>query len=112
EARTENNRDSAVAIANRLPGVKDVVDDIKVSNASIYDDRIRRATLRVIYGDAALGHYAVDPARPIRILVDSGHVTLEGYVLNKFDKEVAGNRAGHGVGTFSVQNNLEVAGKS
>ncbi|MGH9497843.1 MAG: BON domain-containing protein [Terriglobales bacterium] len=112
EARTENNRDLAVALANQMPGVKDVVDNIKVSNASFYDDRIRLATLRLIYGDAALGHYAVDPARPIRILVDSGHVTLEGVVLNKFDKEVAGIRAGQVFGTFSVQNNLEVAGKS
>ena len=112
EARTETTRDSAVDLARRMPGVKDVVDDIKVSNASIYDDRIRRATLRVIYGDAALGHYDVDPARPIRILVDSGHVTLEGVVLNKFDKEVAGIRAGQVFGTFSVKNNLEVARKS
>lgn len=112
EARTETTRDSAVDLAKRMPGVKDVVDNIKVANASIYDDRIRRATLRVIYGDAALGHYEVDPARPIRILVDSGHVTLEGVVLNKFDKEVAGIRAGQVFGTFSVRNNLEVAGKS
>lgn len=112
EARTETTRDSAVDLAKRMPGVKDVVDNIKVSNASIYDDRIRVATLRKIYGDAALGHYDVDPARPIRILVNSGHVTLVGVVLNKFDKEVAGIRAGQVFGTFSVQNNLEVAGKS
>jgi len=39
-------------------------------------------------------------------------VTLYGAVANKMDKEVAGIRAGQVFGAFSVQNNLEVVGKS
>ena len=112
EARTEFDRDSAISLANNLPGIKDVVSNIKVSPASIFDDRIRVQEARAIYRDPVLGRYAIDPARPIRIVVDNGHVTLYGAVANKMDKEVAGIRAGQVFGAFSVQNNLEVAGKS
>jgi hyperosmotically inducible protein len=112
EARTEFDRDSAVWLANNLPGVKDVVSDIKVSPTSIFDDRIRVQEARTIYRDPVLSRYAMDPGRPIRIVVDNGHVTLYGAVANKMDKEVAGIRAGQVFGAFSVQNNLEVWGKS
>jgi len=112
EARTEFDRDSAVSLANNLPGIKDVVSNIKVSPASIFDDRIRVQEARTIYRDPVLQRYAIDPARPIRIVVDNGHVTLYGAVANKMDKEVAGIRAGQVFGAFSVQNNLEVWGKS
>jgi hyperosmotically inducible periplasmic protein len=112
EARTELDRDSAISLANNLPGVKDVVSNIKVSPASIFDDRIRVQVARTIYRDPVLSHYAMDPGRPIRIVVDNGHVTLYGAVANKMDKEVAGIRAGQVFGAFSVQNNLQVWGKS
>jgi len=112
DARNEYDRDSAIALANNMPGVKDVVSNINVSPASIFDDRIRVAVARVIYRDPVLSRYAIDPARPIRIVVNNGHVTLYGAVANKMDKEVAGIRAGQVFGAFSVQNNLEVASKS
>jgi hyperosmotically inducible periplasmic protein len=83
-----------------------------VEPTSIFDDQIRVKTLRAIYRDPVLNHYAIDPARPIRILVDNGHVSLYGVVSTKMDKQVAGLRANQVFGAFSVQNNLEVAGKS
>ncbi|HZS96583.1 MAG TPA: BON domain-containing protein [Terriglobales bacterium] len=101
-------RDSALAIANRMPGVKDVVNDIKVSPVSSFDDNLRRRTVRALYGDSALGKYAVDPARPIRIIVDGGHVSLYGEVISPMDKQIAGMRVGQIPGVFSVQNNLVV----
>jgi hyperosmotically inducible periplasmic protein len=112
EARNEFDRDSALSLVDNTGGVKDVVSEVKVSPASIFDDRIRVQEARVIYRDPVLSRYAIDPARPIRIVVDNGHVTLYGAVANKMDKEVAGIRAGQVFGAFSVQNNLEVAGKS
>jgi hyperosmotically inducible periplasmic protein len=112
EARTVTTRDSAEALATRLAGVKDVVNDIRVAPTSIFDDQIRIATLRAVYRDPVLNKYAIDPARPIRILVDNGHVTLYGVVINEMDKDVAGIRANQVFGAFSVKNNLEVAGKS
>jgi hyperosmotically inducible periplasmic protein len=104
----EVGRDSALAMAYRMPGVKDVVSDIKVSPVSSFDDNLRRRTVRALYGDSALGKYAVDPARPIRIIVDGGHVSLYGEVISPMDKQIAGMRVGQIPGVFSVQNNLVV----
>jgi hyperosmotically inducible protein len=55
-----------------------------------------------------LSKYAIDPARPIRIIVANGHVTLYGSVDNTMDKTVAGLRAGQILGAFSVENKLVV----
>jgi len=104
----EVGRDSALAIVNRMPGVKDVVNDIKVSPVSSFDDTLRRRTVRALYGDSALGKYAIDPARPIRIIIDAGHVSLYGEVISPMDKQIAGMRAGQVPGVFSVENNLIV----
>ncbi len=110
--RTDYNRDSALWLVNRTPGVKDVVDNVKVLPPSPFDDRIRIATARAIYRYPGLNRYAIDPGKPIRIVVDGGHVTLYGAVLSQADKNIAGIRAGQVFGVFSVQNNLEVAKKS
>jgi len=57
-----------------------------------------------------LSKYAMDPARPIRIIIDNGHVTLYGSVETKMDKEIAGIRANQLPGAFSVENKLVVEG--
>ena len=101
-------RDSAVALLNTTPGVKEVVNNIAVAPASGFDDDIRIRALRAIYRDPVLGRYAIDPAKPIRILVDNGKLSLEGTVASAMDKQIAGIRAGQVFGVFSVQNNLEV----
>lgn len=108
ETRTDVGRDSALALANDMPGVKDVVDNIKVSPVSGFDDRIRFSAVRAIYRDPVLGRYASDPARPIRIVVDNGKLSLYGTVATAMDKQIAGIRANQVFGVFSVQNNLEV----
>lgn len=112
ETRTDVDRDSALWIASNMPGVKEVVNDIRVAPVSNYDDDIRLAAMRVIYRDPVLGRYASDPAAPIRIVVNHGKLSLYGTVENTMDKNVAGIRAGQIFGVFSVQNNLEVAKKS
>ena len=112
ETRTDVDRDSALWIAGNMPGVKEVVNDIRVAPVSNFDDDIRLRALRVIYRDPVLGRYASDPAAPIRIVVSNGKLILYGTVENTMDKNVAGIRAGQISGVFSVQNNLEVAKKS
>ena len=101
-------RDSALAIIARTPGVKDVVSEVKVLPVSTFDDDLRIRTAQVIYGDSVLGRYATDPADPIRIVVDHGHVTLYGTVESTMDKNIAGIRAGSVPGAFSVENKLVV----
>lgn len=101
-------RDSALAIVQRMPGVKDVVSEVKVLPVSNFDDSIRIRTARAIYRDSVLGRYATDPVNPIRIVVDNGRVTLYGTVQSSMDKTVAGLRANSVSGAFSVENKLVV----
>lgn len=104
------DRDSAVSLVSNYPGVKDVVDNINVAPVSPMDDRIRLAEARAIYGAPQLNKYALDPAKPIRITVINGNVTLSGVVDSQSDKEIAGLRANGVPGVFKVVNSLQVAG--
>jgi hyperosmotically inducible protein len=92
--------------------VKDVIDRVSVEPVSIFDDGLRLRAERVLYRDTVLSKYAMDPARPIRIIVTNGHVTLYGSVDSKMDKDIAGIRANQLFGAFSVDNKLQVEGKS
>jgi hyperosmotically inducible periplasmic protein len=109
--RTGVGRDEALADIANMPGVKDVVDDISIAPVSPLDDGLRLRTMRAIYRDPVLSKYAMDPGRPIRIIVDNGHVTLHGSVDNNGDKQIAGMRANQVLGAFTVDNQL-VVGKS
>lgn len=103
------DKDAAVGIASSTPGVKDVIDNIQVQPLSPMDDQLRRELARAIYGTPQLSKYAIDPARPIRIVVANGHVTLAGVVDNQADKDIAALKANGVPGVFSVKNNLQVA---
>lgn len=103
--------DSAVSTVANMKGVKGLVDNIKVDPVSPMDDRIRIAEYRAIYGFPSLNKYAIDPAKPIRIAVQNGHVTLYGQVDSQADKNAAGIRANSVPGVFSVKNELQVAGQ-
>lgn len=104
------DRDSAVSLVSNYPGVKDVVDDIEVAPVSPNDDRIRLAVARAVYGFPSLNKYSMDPAKPIRIVVINGNVTLAGVVDNQADKDTAYVRANGVPGVFKVTNSLQVAG--
>ncbi len=106
--RTGVGRDEALADIYSQPGVKDVITNISVEPVSLMDDGLRLRAARAIYRDPVLSKYAIDPARPIRIIVENGHVTLYGSVINTMDKTVAGIRANQLSGAFSVENKLVV----
>ena len=104
------DKDSALSLVENTPGVKDVVDNIEVAPVSPMDDRLRLQLARVIYGTPQLQKYAIDPAKPIRITVVNGNVTLTGVVDSKMDSDVANIRASSVPGIFKVTNNLQIAG--
>jgi len=108
-ARTDLDKDSAVALIATSPGVKDVVDEIEVDPTSISDDQTRLQVARAVYGFPSLNKYATNPAKPIRISVQNGHVELYGMVDSQADKETAFLRANGVPGVFGVKNYLEVA---
>lgn len=103
-------RDSAMAIVETTPGVKDVIDNINVLPTSPMDDELRIRVARAIYGNSSLSKYALDPAKPIRIVVDNGHVTLYGVVDSQMDKQIAEMQAKSVPNVFSVEDKLMVAG--
>jgi len=72
------------------------------------DDGLRIRLFHEIYGYPPLEKYALGVQKPIRIIVKSGRVTLEGVVDNDADKNFAGVRANGVPGIFSVTNNLQV----
>jgi hyperosmotically inducible protein len=106
-----SDKDSAVSLVENMSGVRDVIDELEVAPVSPMDDRIRVEEARAIYGFGPLNKYVLDPAKTIRITVVNGHVTLNGVVDSKADKDMAGIRANGVSGVFSVVNNLQVAGQ-
>ena len=91
-----------------IEGVEKVDNQIEVLPPSGMDDRLRQRLFQAIYGFPALQKYALGVQKPIRIIVKSGRVTLEGVVDSDADKNVAGLRANSVSGIFSVTNNLQV----
>jgi hyperosmotically inducible protein len=102
-------KDDIGRLVKRIPGVEGVNNDIRVLPLSPNDDRLRLQVARAIFRDPNLSRYAMGAVPSIHIIVDNGHVTLAGAVMNNMDKEIAGMRAsGAGLSFGPVQNNLTV----
>lgn len=95
-------------VVKHIEGVSEVVNNIDVLPPSPMDDKLRLELFRAIYGYPSLQKYDLGVQKPIRIIVKSGHVTLEGVVDNDSDKNAAGIRANGVPGIFGVTNNLRV----
>jgi len=106
---TEPVRKSDVKNAvKRIPGVTAVNDQIEVLPLSPFDDRIRIRTLRTLLRSAPLDKYFLGVQPGIRIVVKNGNVTLDGYVLNNGDRQIAYMMANQVPGVFKVTNNLQI----
>jgi len=93
----------------KVPGVTKVVNEIKVLPLSPMDWQVRRAEARTIYGDPEIGmRYGYQALPSIHIIVDNGHVTLEGVVDNQLDDTLIRTRANQVPNVFSVTDNLVV----
>jgi hyperosmotically inducible protein len=92
----------------KLEAVSGVTNNIKVLPLSPDDDRIRRAVFRSVFADDGLFRYGFASQPSIHIIVENGHVSLEGVVDNDADKNLAGIKANSVPGVFSVKNNLMV----
>lgn len=104
-------RSEAERVVKKIEGVERVENRIEVLPVSLNDDRLRREVFRAIYRYGPLQHYGIGSNRPIHIIVNRGHVTLEGVVDSQGDKNIAGIRANSVTGVFSVENNLVVPDK-
>ncbi len=103
--QTKYDAESAV---KRIPGVTKVVNNIEVLPPLPFDNQIRRAEYRAIFSQSTLGRYSLGAIPQIHIIVNGGHVTLEGTVMNEMDRNIAGLVANSVPGVFSVTNNLHL----
>jgi hyperosmotically inducible periplasmic protein len=92
-------------IVQQIPGVTSVTNDVKVLRLSTMDDRLRMQVARAIYRDPTLSTLAFQALPPIHIIVDNGHVTLEGVVNNSMQKQIAGMRANSAGLSFGLVTN-------
>lgn len=90
----------------RVDGVTQVRNEIEVLPVSGFDDDLRLRIARAIYGNSNFWNYASMVNPPIHIIVERGHVTLEGVVNSNVDRMLARSLAS-GFGVFSLQNNLK-----
>lgn len=99
-------KSDAEARVRRLAGVTRVVNQIEVLPLSSFDDSIRLAAARTIFNTGGLYRYAMGANPSIHIIVNHGHLTLEGVVANELDRRLAYMAARNVPGTFTVTNNL------
>lgn len=105
-------KSDAENVVKRIPGVTQVINNIKLLPLSDMDWQIRRAEERAIYGDPEIGtRYGYQAVPSIHIIVDNGHVTLDGVVDNQFDDTLIRTRANSVPNVFSVTDNLVVLNK-
>ena len=131
-------KEEAGRAVKNIEGITSVDNQIQVLSLSPNDDRIRASVYNRIYTQPALRKYnanqgslasALGPGgrstalmaggitndppigfHAIHIVVNNGHVTLFGVVLNKSDSEIAGVQANTAPGAFSIDNQLIVQG--
>jgi len=108
EASRPTLKSDAERAVREIEGVERVDNQIKVLPVSPNDSRIRRAMYRKIFGHSVLSQYQLRAVPPIHIVVDNGHVKLEGVVARQMEKQVAGMQANSVSGVFTVENNLRV----
>jgi hyperosmotically inducible protein len=102
-------KSDAEAAAQRVPGVRSVVNQIKVLPLSPFDNQIRWAAYRALFNyNSPLHRYGLGSSPSIRIVVENGHVTLKGVVSREADKQIASMYMNQVFGVFSVTNDLRV----
>jgi hyperosmotically inducible protein len=103
--RPSTRSDAARRVA-RIQGVERVVNNIEVLPLSGFDDEIRLRTFRELQRSGNLFYYLRGANPSIHIVVNRGHVTLEGVVSTEGDRNLANIAARSVPGVFSVTNNL------
>jgi hyperosmotically inducible protein len=101
-----STKDDAGYRVRRIAGVTRVVNEIEVLPLSSFDDAIRASAYRTIFDTGGLYRYAMGANPSLHIIVNRGHLTLEGVVANELDRRLAYVAARNVFGAFTVTNNL------
>ena len=95
-------------LAARVPGVQEVRNQVKALPVSTFDDQLRYAVARGIYGDELFARYAIEANPPVHIVVEHGNVTLTGVVFSEVERRKAEAIARSTFAVMSVTNKLRV----
>lgn len=99
-------RDDLEKRVRKVAGVASIDNQIGVLPVSQFDDALRFRIARAIYGHSSFWNYAMMANPPIRVVVNRGHVTLEGVVHSKVERMLARSLAS-GFGAFELKNELK-----
>lgn len=90
-----------------IKGITNVVNDIDELPLGSFDNRIRYAALQTFVNRGPAQYFSgINP--DVRIIVENGRITLEGYVSNRSDSNLLNLLANGISGVFQVTNNLVV----
>lgn len=104
---------AAERYVSRIDGVDRVINNIQELPPSGFDDRIRRQLVQSFWNrGGSLYRYLQGNNPSVRLIVENGRVSLEGYVSNRGDSNLANILANGIPGVFNVQNNLIVTKNS
>jgi osmotically-inducible protein OsmY len=108
KVRNATNKKSAERSVKTIPGVARVVNNIEVLPVGSFDESIRHSLYRKLSNTGSLSRYLWTVNPSVRLIVDRGNISLEGYVANRGDYNTM-NIVAHGVpGAFTVTNNLKI----
>lgn len=108
KVRNGINKSDAKNRVKDIPGVTNVINNIEILPPGSFDDSIRRNLYRTLARSGGLSRYLWTVNPSVRLVVDRGHVTLEGFVANKGDYNSMNILANGVPGVFSVTNNLVI----
>lgn len=103
------NKSSAENVVKRIDGVTDVINNIEILPMFSSDNQIRRSIIREFDRRGGSVYRYVQGVNPsMRIIVNGGRVSLEGYVSTQSDANLAEILANSIFGVFNVDNNLKI----
>ncbi len=108
KVRNAINKSDAEGGVKRIKGVTSVVNNIEILPVGGFDEKIRRDLYASISRMGGLSRYLWTVNPDVRLIVERGHVTLEGSVYNDGDRNMMRIAALGVSGSFSVTNNLTV----
>lgn len=100
---------SAERRVRQIDGVSEVVNEIEELPPSSFDNQIRQALVREFTRTGGVYPYIGGVNPQVRLIVENGNVSLEGYVPDKGTSNLMFLLANRVPGTFKVTNNLIVS---
>lgn len=108
KVRNATNKPSAESAVKRIAGVERVVNNIEVLSPGSFDEQLRRNLYARLHNSGGLSSYLWPVNPDVRLIVDRGHITLEGMVRNRGDFNLMNITASGVPMSFSVTNNLKI----